>query len=126
MKTKNIFHRTLAVVASIALCLQAPAVLAAIVSTEEMAAQNQAQNQTAVERAKIQAFLERAGVRDRLQAMGVDGIMAQDRVASLSDPEVHALAQKIDLMPAGGNLRNLSDSDLTVLLLIAILIAIIV
>lgn len=121
MKMKNLFFQMLVVVMSIVLCLQAPSVLAAIVSTDEMSAQNQ----TAVERAKIQAFLDRAGVKDRLQALGVDGMMAQYRVAALSDPEVHALAQKIDSMPAGGNLRNMSDSDLIIILLLVILIAIV-
>jgi hypothetical protein len=122
MNTKNLSRRMLIVVMSMVLCLQAPSALAGIVSTSEMAAQNQ----TVVERAKIQAFIDRAGVKDRLQAMGVDGIMAKDRVAALSDQEVHALALKIDSMPAGGDLRNMSNSDLIVILLVVILIAIIV
>jgi hypothetical protein len=51
--------------------------------------------------------------------------MAKNRVAVLSDSEVHALAQKIDSMPAGGDLRNVSNSDLIIILLLLILIAIV-
>ena len=125
MNTKKLSRGMLAVVVSVSLCLQAPFAQAGIVSTDEVAAQAQNQNQAAAERIKVQAFIDRAGVKDRLQAMGVDGVMAKDRVAALSDSEVHALAQKIDAMPAGGDLRNLNNSDLTILLLVAILIVII-
>lgn len=107
---------------SAALSIPAPTVLAEIVTTDEMTAQNQANS----ERAKVESFLERADVKQRLQALGVKGLVAGDRVAALSDQEVHVLAQKIDSLPAGGNLDNLSNSDLIVLLLVGILIAIIV
>ena len=102
---------------SAVLLLPLPSAQARIVTTEEAATQDQ----TAVERARIQAFLDRSGVRERLKALGVDGLMAKQRVAALSDQEVHAMAQKLDSMPAGG---NLSDYDLIVILLIAILVAI--
>jgi len=102
---------------SAALGLQAPAALAEIVTTDQVAAQNQAD----LERTKVQAFLDRADVKQRLQALGVQGLVAKDRVAVLSDQEVHALAQKIDSMPAGGNLSN---SELILILLVAILVAI--
>jgi Family of unknown function (DUF6627) len=123
MNTKKLSHRSWIVVMSAALlCFQASTVQAAIVSTGQIAAQTQ----TYAERAKVQAFLDRADVKKRIQMMGVGGLMAKDRVAALSDQEVHLLAQKIDSLPAGGNLGNgnLSDSDLIVILLIAILVVI--
>ncbi|MBI3525221.1 MAG: PA2779 family protein [Betaproteobacteria bacterium] len=113
-------HRLGGLVVGVALCLQASAVLAEIVTTNEMAAQNQADS----ERAKVQSFLERTDVKGRLLALGVKGLVAKDRVAALSDQEVHTLAQKIDSMPAGGNLGSMNNSDLTVILLLLILVAV--
>lgn len=118
----NLLRRMGVVVMSAALWLQAPIVWAEIVTTDEMAVQNQ----TDSERTKVQSFLDRTDVKERLQALGVKGLVVKDRVAALSDEEVHALAQKIDTMPAGGNLSSLSNSDWTVILLLLILVAIIV
>lgn len=109
--------RGLIAILAVAMSMQAPLARAEIVGTDQVAAQNQ----TDQERAKVQSFVERANVKERLQAMGVSGVLATDRVASLSEEEVHALAQRIDAMPAGGNLSN---SDLILILLIAILVAI--
>lgn len=120
MNTKKIYYRMLAAVISIALCVQAPVARAELVSTGAMAAQHQ----TAVERTHIQAFLNRANVVNRVQAMGVNGFMAKGRVAALSDQEAHALALKIDSLPAGG---DMSSSDWTVLAVgVAILVVIVV
>lgn len=79
-------------------------------------------SQAEQDRAKVQDFLARANVKERLQAMGVSGLVAGERVASLTEQEVHALAQRIDAMPAGGALSN---SDLILILLIAILVALV-
>jgi hypothetical protein len=120
MNTKKMFYRMLVAVLSIALCMQAPAAQAEIVSTGEMAAQHQ----VAAERADVQAFLERASVMNRVQAMGVNGIVAKERVAALSDDEVHALAQRIDSLPAGG--ASMSDSDWIVVGIIVVVVIIII
>ena len=85
----------------------------------EAAMAPEAPSQAEADRAKLQQFLDRANVKEKLQAMGVSGLNARDRVASLSEQEVHALAQRIDTMPAGG---SLSQSDLILILLVAILI----
>lgn len=114
----TLFHRMCIVVLGAALCLQASAVMAGIVNTDELAAPNQA----VAEKAKVQAFIDRADVKDRLQALGVEGPSAKDRVAAMTDQEVHAMAQKIDSMPAGG---YLGDRDLVLILLIVLLILII-
>jgi len=92
--------------------------MAGIVTTDNMAVQNQ----TATEKSRAQTFIDRADVKDRLQALGVDKSLIQDRVAAMTDQEVHALAQNIDSMPAGGRVDN---HDLTVILLIVLLILII-
>ena len=117
MKNNAFLRWLIAILAVVAISAQAPVVLAEIVDTDAMSAQNQAEQ----DRAKVQSFIDRANVTERLRAMGVSGVLAKDRVASLSEQEVHALAQRIDSMPAGG---ALSTQDIIIILLIAILIAI--
>ncbi|MGZ5180712.1 MAG: PA2779 family protein [Ramlibacter sp.] len=89
----------------------------------EAAMPAQAQSQSDADRAKVQQFLERANVKERLQAMGVAGLDARDRVDALSEEEVHVLAQRIDGLPAGG---RLSETDIILILLIALLVAVVV
>jgi hypothetical protein len=112
------FLRMCAVVLGAALCLQTSAVMAGMVTTDQLATQNQAD----AEKARVQAFMDRADVKVRLQALGVNELSAKDRVAAMTDPEVHAMAQKIDSMPAGG---TLSDRDLVLILLVVLLLLLI-
>lgn len=100
-----------------ALTLQLPLAMAEIVTTDEISAPTPAD----AERAKVQAFLERATVVEKLQAMGIKGIAAEDRVAAMSQEEIHALAQRIEALPAGGDFSN---SDIIIILLAVILLAI--
>lgn len=117
---KKIFRpHWLACMLAAALTVQAPLARAGIVTTEEVAAHRQAET----DRAKVRGFLERANVMERMRAMGVDGVAAQARVEALSQKEVHALAQRIDSLPAGG---LLGTTDLILILLIVILVAVIV
>ncbi len=95
-----------------------PAVRAEMIGADQALARNQAEQ----DRAKVESFLDRSNVKERLQAMGVSGVVAKDRVASLSDEEVHALAQRIDSLPAGG---RLSSSDIIIILLVAILVVLV-
>jgi hypothetical protein len=92
--------------------------MAGLVTADQMAPQSQIE----AEKLKIQTFVDRAEVKDRLQVMGVEASMSKARVAAMTNEEVHALAQKIDTMPAGGRVR---DSDLVLILLIVLLILII-
>ncbi len=116
-KTGLHMSRALALAVAVSLSAQVPLAQAEIVDTDALAAPSQVE----VDRAKVQSFMDRANVKERLQAMGLSGLAAKDRVASLSEAEVHALAQRIDTMPAGGNLSN---QDLILILLGAILLAI--
>ena len=102
---------------SVLMLVLEPMSRAEIVDTVAMAPQEQAEQ----DRAKVDAFIERANVKERLVAMGVTGLLAKQRVESLSEAEVHALAQRIDTLPAGGNLSN---TDLILVLLIAILVVV--
>lgn len=120
MKQKGILlARGLIAVSSAAMMAPASLVHAEMIGAEALAAQSQAEQ----DRAKVQNFVDRANVKERLQAMGVSGLLAKDRVASLSEEEAHALAQRIDAMPAGG---ALGSTDLILILLIAILVALVV
>lgn len=53
------------------------------------------------DRTLVLATLDRSEVAAQLQAAGVDPIAARERVRSMSDHEVHALAQDIQSAPAG-------------------------
>jgi hypothetical protein len=117
MKANHVIKMCVVVLGA-ALCLQTTAVMAGIITSDQIAPQSQLE----AEKIKIQAFIDRAEVNERLQALGVAESMSQVRVAAMTDEEVHAMAQKIDTMPAGGRLR---DSDLVVILLIVLLLLII-
>jgi uncharacterized protein DUF6627 len=117
MKNNASLSRWLIAMAAVVMSAQAPLVRAGMVDTDAMLVQNQAER----DRVKVQSFLDRANVKERLMAMGVSGVDAKDRVASLSEQEVHALAQRIDSMPAGGRLSN---SEIIIILLVAILVVI--
>lgn len=73
------------------------------------------------DRARVREFMERATVKERLQALGVSGLTAQSRVDALTPEEVHAMAQRIDTMAAGG---ALSQQDWILILLVAILLVV--
>jgi hypothetical protein len=74
------------------------------------------------DRDKVQALVKRADVLQKLEAMGINSETAKTRVAALSDSEIESIAGKLDMLPAGG---NLSQTDLIIILLIAILVAIV-
>ena len=117
MTPKTTFSHFVITALTSAMLILSPFAHAEIVDTQDLAAHNQAEQ----DRAKVQSFVERATVKEKLEAMGVGGLLAKDRVAALSEQEVHALAERIDAMPAGG---TLSQMDMVVILLIAILVAI--
>lgn len=111
--------RAIAAALALAFSTQVPLAQAEIVGTDALAAA--APSQAELDRIKVQAFMDRANVKERMQAMGVSGLVARDRVASLSEAEVHALAERIDTVPAGGALSN---TDLILILLVAILLVV--
>ena len=117
MTNKTSFSHSIITAVTAAMLVLSPIARAELVETQELATQNQ----TEQDRAKVQSFVERATVKEKLEAMGVEGLLAKDRVAALSEQEVHALAERIDAMPAGG---TLSQMDMVIVLLIAILVAI--
>jgi hypothetical protein len=119
MKRSATLTRGLTATLAAAMIAQGSLVHAEMIGPEAALAQSQAEQ----DRTKVQNFVDRATVKERLQAMGVSGLVAKDRVAAMTEEEVHALAQRIDGMPAGGALSN---NDLILILLIAILVALVI
>lgn len=54
-------------------------------------------------RAKVATFLTRTDVQNQLIKRGINPEQALSRVTRLTNTEVNALAEKIDTMPAGGD-----------------------
>ncbi|MEJ7929337.1 PA2779 family protein [Ramlibacter sp. AN1015] len=109
--------RAVAVALAAVLSSQVPFAQAEIVDTDALAAPTQAD----LDRAKVREFMDRANVKERMQAMGITGIVARDRVASLSEAEVHAMAERIETMPAGG---ALTTQDWILVALVALLLVV--
>ena len=118
---KNARHpllRGLTIVITAAMLAQAPVARAEIVDTESLGVTSQAEQ----DRARVKSFLERADVKDRLRAMGVGGLAAGNRVDSLTEAEVHALAERLDAMPAGGAITQQE----WILILLAVILLILI
>jgi hypothetical protein len=111
-------HRAVAILLAAVLSAHVPVARAEIVDTDALGVASQAEQ----ERAKVRSFMERADVKERLRAMGVSGLVAGDRVDALSEAEVHALAQRIDAMPAGG---NITQQEWILIVVVAILLVLI-
>ncbi len=89
---------------------------AGMIGTDVIVAQQSAQ----ADRAAVAAFLARSDVASQLQSFGVDAASARDRVNALSDEEVHALAQRIDSLPAGAGLHGAGAVLVLVLIVVAL------
>jgi len=70
------------------------------------------------ERNTVLNALGRSAVMSELQALGVDSQAARDRVAAMSDEEIHALSGKMNSLPVG------ADGGLVIVLLLVILIVV--
>lgn len=67
---------------------------------------------------RINGFLAKDSVRGQLIGLGVDPVDAQARVAALSDSELQMLDQRIDSMPAGGDVLAVIGVVFIVLLIL--------
>jgi hypothetical protein len=112
-------RRAAAILLAATLSAQVPIARAEIVDTDALGVASQAEQ----ERAKVRSFMERADVKERLRTMGVSGLVAGARVDSLTEAEVHALAQRIDALPAGG---AITQQEWVLILLAAILLVLII
>ncbi len=55
------------------------------------------------DRQAVLNVLNRSEVASQLQSLGLDPSTARDRVAAMSDEEVHSLAGRLDSLPAGAH-----------------------
>ena len=72
---------------------------AGIIGTDSVVAAATVQS----DRAVVLEALGRTEVSSQLQAQGLDQSVALQRVAAMTDEEVHTLANDITMAPAGGN-----------------------
>ena len=73
---------------------------AGMIGTDQL---NAAGSSVQVDRSVVSNYLSRAQTVNDLQSMGLDPQAAQDRVAAMTDDEVHTLAGKITAAPAGAD-----------------------
>ncbi len=72
-------------------------------------------------RAKLMALVEREEVRVQLQSRGVSANDAKARVNAMTDAEVVQVSDKLDQLPAGGDILGLMFTVFIVLLITDIL-----
>jgi len=101
---------TLIAFASLAI---APAAQAGIVSTEQAFAGATLD----ADRAQLAETLARADIRAAFVAQGVDPAVIEARVASLSADEVRALNERMDQLPAGGDVLGVLFTIFIILLI---------
>jgi uncharacterized protein DUF6627 len=93
---------------------------AELVGTDEAAASVEPASHD-TDREKVRAFVERPEVVKQLQALGVSPDDAKARVGAMSDADVHLIAGKLELLPAGG---RLTDFQLIMVILLGVIILI--
>lgn len=92
--------------------LYLPVTQAAMVGTQQLLSQQQAQD----DRAHLQELLNRADLTAQLEAAGVDPAKLQARIATLTDEEVALLNEQLDQLPAGGGVLGVAVFIFLVLL----------
>lgn len=84
---------------------------AGMVGTEQLVA-----GVTQAERDRVIAFLEREDVRRALESQGVSSADAEARVAALTDAEIIEMNDRIDQLPAGGDVLGILFAVFVILL----------
>jgi len=100
---------------TLSLALISPHVQAGMVSTPDAAAPN-------AERERIKALLARPDLAKELEKRGIAPADVRGRVDAMTDQEVHALAGRIDAVPAGGDLTTQEWLLIIIVILLVIII----
>jgi hypothetical protein len=113
---RNSLQRCCAVVISLALInLGTPVIAnAGIIGTETLIEAGQRD----ADLATIHAGLERAEVRQQFASLGVDASLVEARLATLTDAEIATLADRMEQMPAGGDLLAVIGIVFVILLIL--------
>jgi hypothetical protein len=82
------------------LCLSiwTPVAQAALITSEQLAVSQTAQNN----RERVREFFDRADVQAQLQARGISADSAKSRVDMMTDSEIASINGHLDNLPAGG------------------------
>ncbi len=99
----------------------APAV-AALVTTDQVLA-GAAADEDENDRERLRGLVTREDVREELRGMGVDPDEAAARVEAMSDSELASLADRLEILPAGQELRP-GDPEVIAVIVILVLILI--
>ncbi|GIX28555.1 MAG: hypothetical protein KatS3mg123_2436 [Burkholderiales bacterium] len=99
--------------------LQSVAGQAEIVSTERLLDPAGVE----VQREQLKGVLDRDEAREKLKALGVEPELAKKRVDAMTAEEVRMVSERINTLPAGG---DLSVRDLLIIILVVLLVALIV
>ncbi len=86
---------------------------AAMVSTDQVGATQQTQQ----DRERVKNFFNRDDVRAQMQARGVDADVAKARIDAMTDEEVQKVVGKLDTLPAGGDVLGVFLGILLILLI---------
>ena len=89
-----------------------PMTQAAMIGTQQMMHNAQAQQ----ERAQLASMLQREDLVAQLEQAGVDPQQLQARIATLTDQEVATLTEQLDQLPAGGGILGVAVFIFLVLL----------
>jgi hypothetical protein len=116
--------RLIPFLASLLLALCCGPANADLVGTDEAAASVEPAIENA-DREKLRAFMQRPEVVEKLKALGVSPDEARKRVGAMSDAEIHMIAGKLDMLPAGGRISN-NDLLVIVVIILAVVLLIIV
>jgi hypothetical protein len=92
----NKYIWTMVIALFMAVSFQAPAI-ADIVSTEQILVESKVNAQ----KAELGTLIQRSDVRQQLVGMGVDVSDAQKRIDSMTDSELAAFYEKMEILPAG-------------------------
>ena len=111
MKSKYFWSMVIAVF--MAVSFQATAV-ADIVTTEQILVESKVE----AKKAEIGALLQRSDVRQQLVGMGVDVSDAQQRIDSMTDSELAAFYERMDILPASEGALELVVAILLIFILL--------
>jgi hypothetical protein len=101
MHINHFFRKTASIMLTASLLVtQVLPVHAGMISTGQVLAAQGGQ----LDRSRLVSFLEREDLQRQLAAMGVDVQNAKERVAGLTDAEVAQINQRLDELPAGGDI----------------------
>jgi uncharacterized protein DUF6627 len=89
-----------------------------LIGTEQILSPAQA-NQ---ERERVKALTARQDVAKELQAMGISPELVQARIDAMTDAEVHAIAGKLNSLPAGG----MTDFQFIIVILLTVIVVILI